>query len=125
METKKRIIITDDDPAVQDAFRLILERAGYEVEIFSNGQPLLTGEFQRPDLIILDRQLSGVDGLDICRHLKGAAETQDIPIIMLSATPQVDRLARAAGADDFIEKPFKMRQLLEAIKKQLVPGIAA
>lgn len=125
METKKRIIITDDDPGVQDAFRLILERAGYEVEIFSNGQPLLTGQFQRPDLIILDRQLSGVDGLDICRHLKGQAETRDIPVVMLSASPHIDRLARAAGADDFIEKPFKMRHLLDVVRERLAHGLPA
>ena len=125
MEKKKRIIITDDDPGVQDAFRLILERAGYEVEIFPNGGPLLAGDFQKPDLIILDRQLSGVDGLDICRHLKGQEETRDIPVIMLSASPHIDGMAKAAGADDFIEKPFRMRHLLDAIQKQLTPGLAA
>lgn len=125
METKKRIIITDDDPAVQDAFRLILERAGYDVEIFANGQPLLSGDFVRPDLIILDRQLSGVDGLDICRHLKGEEDTRNIPVIMLSASPHIDRMARAAGADDFIEKPFRMRHLLDAVSRHLAPPMAA
>lgn len=119
MEQKKRIIVTDDDPGVQDAFRIVLERAGYAVELLPNGDQLLEDQFERPDLIILDRQLSGVDGLDVCRYLKNHESHKKIPVLMLSASPHVDRMARAAGADDFLEKPFKMRQLLDAVARQL------
>lgn len=108
---KQHIILTDDDSGIQDAVRLILERAGYEVTIFSNGDALLSNSFEIPDLFILDKQLSGVDGLDICRFLKAQAITGSIPVIILSASPHISRLALAAGADDFLEKPFKMTAL--------------
>ncbi len=118
MSIKKKILITDDDPGVQDSFRMILERAGYAVEVFTDGARLLTGDFEIPDLFVLDTQLSGIDGLDICRHLKSNDETRHIPLIMLSATPHIDRLAISAGADGFIEKPFKMQHLLDTVARQ-------
>ncbi len=121
----KHIILTDDDPGVQDAFRTALERAGYTVTVFANGAPLLEGRFETPDLFLLDKQLSGVDGLDICRHLKADARTAAVPIIMLSATPQIDRLAKAAGADGFLEKPFRLKQLMDAITHHLEAWVAA
>jgi DNA-binding response OmpR family regulator len=113
----KKIIVVDDDPAIQDAFRLIFTRAGYQVTVYSNGQALLTGNFEHPDILILDKQLSGADGLDICRLLKQKAETKHIPIIMLSASPHIQRLFKAAGANDFLEKPFKLKDLLDIVKK--------
>jgi DNA-binding response OmpR family regulator len=113
----KKIILTDDDPGVQDAFRIVLERAGYAVQVFANGNPLLEGAFERPDLIILDKQLSGVDGLDVCRHLKSQPETADVPVVMISATPQAEAWALEAGADAFLEKPFKMKDLLATVAR--------
>jgi DNA-binding response OmpR family regulator len=113
----KKIILTDDDPGVQDAFRIVLERAGYSVQVFTNGNPLLEGAFERPDLFILDKQLSGVDGLDVCRHLRSQPETVDVPIIMISATPHASTWALEAGADIFLEKPFRMKELLAAVAK--------
>ena len=110
---KKKVIITDDDNAMQDALRLIFERAGYEATIYANGNSLLNNGHELPDIYILDKQLSGVDGLDICRHLKAQARSSNIPVIMLSATPNIAKLAIEAGAAAFLEKPFKMRDLLE------------
>ena len=116
-EAMKKIILTDDDPGVQDAFRIVLERAGYSVQVFTNGNPLLEGAFDSPDLFILDKQLSGVDGLDVCRHLKSQPATLDVPIIMISATPHASAWALEAGADVFLEKPFRMKELLAAVSK--------
>jgi len=113
----KKIVLADDDPGIQDAAKLILERAGYEVTLLSNGDSLLEDQQHYPDLFILDKQLSGVDGLDICRHLKAQNRTRNIPIIMFSASPQIGKLARMAGADDFLEKPFKMKELREMVNK--------
>jgi DNA-binding response OmpR family regulator len=112
---KKRILITDDDPGVQDIFRIIFERAGYEVVIVQNAREILDNKFERPHIFLLDKQLSGVDGLDVCRHLKSQDDTKDIPVIMVSATPGLDLLSKQAGADDFIEKPFSMRNLLSIV----------
>jgi DNA-binding response OmpR family regulator len=66
---------------------------------------------------LLDRQLSGQDGLKVCRFLKSQSQTKDIPVIIVSATPGIGKLAQEAGADDFIEKPFQMKELLNVVAK--------
>jgi len=113
----RRILIAEDDPGMQDAIRLIFERAGYQVTILATGEPLLRNNFELPDVFILDKQLSGVDGLDICRYLKQQENTRNIPVIMLSANPHIGKLSAEAGADDYLEKPFLVKILLEKVKK--------
>ena len=113
---KGRVLITDDDTAVQDAFRMIFEHAGYDTDIHTDGQRLLSGDYQLPDLFILDKQLPGVDGLDICRHLKATERSRSVPVLMLSASPKLEVQALAAGADSFQEKPFRMHDLLEKVR---------
>ena len=113
----KKIIIAEDDPAIRDTCRMILERAGYHVTMLSNGDTLLNGHYEIPDIFVLDKQLSGVDGLDICRYLKQQETTRHIPVIMLSASPQISRLAELAGASGWLEKPFKMQALRDMVAK--------
>ena len=120
----KRIVVTDDDAGIQDVLKLILERAGYEVDVISNGNDILKNHFVLPDLFILDKQLSGIDGLDVCRHLKSQKKTAHIPILMISANPNINHLAREAGAEDFIEKPFEMKFLLNKVEKYIVGELA-
>ncbi len=115
----KKILCADDDPGLQDVFPLIFERAGYHVTMVSNGEQLLENEFETPDLFLLDKQLSGIDGMEICRFLKGQDSTRDIPIIIVSASPNLDQQAKDAGADGFIEKPFQMKYMLELLKKYI------
>src|SRR5689334_15688997 len=86
----KKIIFVDDDPTIQDVINLILED-DYDVEIFSKGEPLFNDEFTVPNLFLLDRQLSGVDGLDLCRHLKAQERTRHVPVIIISAAPNILR----------------------------------
>lgn len=114
---KKKILITDDDEGVQDIFKLIFERAGYEVQVFGEALSILENRFSSPDLFVLDRQLSGQDGLKVCKFLKSQNSTRDIPVIIVSATPGIGKLAREAGADDFIEKPFQIKDLLGVVEK--------
>lgn len=114
---KKRILITDDDEGVQDIFKLIFERAGYDVDIHGGAVSILENNYNCPDLFLLDRQLSGEDGLKVCRFLKSQSLTKNIPVIIVSATPGIGRLAQEAGADDFIEKPFQMKELLKVVEK--------
>ncbi len=114
---KKKILITDDDEGVQDIFKLIFERAGYDVTIFSEALSILENHFTHPDIFLLDRQLSGQDGLKVCQFLKSQPSTRDIPVIIVSATPGIGKLAKEAGADDFIEKPFQMKELLNVVEK--------
>jgi len=116
---KKKIIIVEDDPAILDALTIMLDEAGHEVAGFRNGEAILNNSFEVPQLFILDKQLSGVDGLDICRFLKDQERTRGIPVMMLSASPQVERQAMLAGADDFIEKPLRMQRFLSRVSKLL------
>lgn len=115
----KRILVADDDPGIQDIFKIILESAGYTVEIISNGENILRDNYIVPDLFLLDKRLSGIDGIDICLHLKSQATTAHIPVIMISANPGIGVLSQEAGADDFIEKPFDIKHLLEMVKAYL------
>jgi DNA-binding response OmpR family regulator len=115
----KRIFCADDDPGLQEVFPLIFTRAGYDVTMFSNGEELLKNESLPPDLFLLDKQLSGVNGMEICQVLKSQAITKNIPVIIVSASPDLDKQSKAAGADDYIEKPFKMQNLLSMMKKYL------
>jgi CheY-like chemotaxis protein len=114
-----QIIIADDDASMRDIFQLILQRAGYTVTLYADGEELLGNGYRVPDLFILDKQLSGVDGLDICRFLKSQESTKNIPVIIISASPYVANHAGDAGAEAFVEKPFKTKELLEVIKKYI------
>ena len=114
---KEHIIIADDDPGIQDLFQIIFERAGYNVTIHTNGENLMDNAFEVPDAFILDKQLSGIDGVDICRFLKSQERTKHVPVIMLSANPNIRNIAMEAGADDCMEKPFKIQDLLALVNK--------
>ena len=114
---KKKILIIDDDPSILDILRIVFEKAGYEVIIESDGQAILDNKFETPDIILLDRFLSGIDGLDICRHLKNDLRSKHIPIIMVSASPDIAITAMNAGADRFIEKPFEIVEILKCIEE--------
>lgn len=112
----KKILIVEDDEGIRDVLNLILRKAGYETTCFPNGTAVMQDDFETPNLFLLDKQLSGVDGLDLCRHLKENIHTKNIPVIMISANPQIGALSIEAGADDYIEKPFTIDHLLSTIK---------
>lgn len=120
----KNIIMIDDDASILDIFKLIFERAGYEVTAFNSPEMIFNNTFNEPDIFIIDRQLSGVDGLDLCRHLKNRVPNKHTPIIIFSASPNLDKQARDAGADDFLEKPFKTKVLLQMVEKHLTEHAA-
>lgn len=122
MTKGKQIIFVDDDPAIQDVVRLMLEAIGYEITVLSTGASLLNDSFSQPDLFILDNQLPGVSGLDICRHLKKQPDTKHIPVLILSASPQIVQQAKEACADGLIEKPFRMQDLRNEVKR-LMKGV--
>jgi CheY-like chemotaxis protein len=104
---------------IRDITRLVLERAGYTVTVYPNGEPLLETEYELPDLYLLDKQLSGIDGLEVCRYLKQQEKTKHIPVIMLSASPHISTLYIEAGANDFLEKPFSTKQLRDMTAKYM------
>ena len=116
----KQIIIADDDPGIRDVFDILFKRHGYNATIYANAELLMHNDFELPDLFIIDKQLSGVDGLELCRFLKAQESTRDIPVIIISASPFISTLAMDAGADEFLEKPFRVKELLSIVQKHIL-----
>ena len=113
-----RILVVDDDPDIGIMIKTILEYHGYVVTVISKAdqaeEMLRTGSF---GLLIMDMLLSGVNGVDICSGLKQDPTTGHVPVIMISAHPNAQKLCRDAGAEDFISKPFEMQEILAKIEK--------
>lgn len=112
---KCKIMVVEDDPAISDILAIMLKRNGYDVVEYATGESLLNEDLEWPDLFLLDKQLTDMDGIELCKHLKNQPATQHIPLIILSATPGLHEIVRKAGADAFIEKPFTSRALLNTI----------
>jgi len=113
----KNILIVEDEQSIIKLVQFNLEKAGFEVEIATDGQIALEKVQQyKPDLVILDLMLPKVDGLEVCRRLR--QEKQHIPILILTAkTDEFDKvLGLELGADDYMTKPFSPRELIARIK---------
>ena len=116
----KKILLIDDDPDVIAVLQVLLKKNGYEVASASREEEAYNQvKFFKPDLIVLDVLLSGVDGRIICKKLKNSTASKHIPIIMFSAHPGAQKNMEEFGADDFISKPFESNKLLERIEVQL------
>lgn len=114
-----RILVIDDDTGILEAVQALLEDEGYDVTLATNGAvslDLIQGTMALPDLILLDVLLSGDDGRDVCRTLKGDSRTQHIPIIMMSAHPNVRSSVQACGANSFLAKPYDIDDLLNQVE---------
>lgn len=118
----KHLVLVDDDPAILDVFGLIFSDPEYSVSVFSEPEALLTLKTGIPDLIFLDRQLSGADGLEVCRRLKKSSLTRNIPIVIISASPGIQQQAKEAGAVAIVEKPFSVKELRQLVKTTLAAG---
>jgi DNA-binding response OmpR family regulator len=113
---EKKIMIADDDPGIVDAVEMMLEFEGYTVTSTVDGATVLDMKEELPDLLLLDIWMSGEDGRDICKKLKSENITKNIPVIMISASRDIRDSAMAAGADDFLAKPFEMDELIKRIE---------
>jgi DNA-binding response OmpR family regulator len=113
---QKKIMIADDDPGIVDAVEMMLEFEGYKVTSTVDGATVLDMKEELPDLLLLDIWMSGEDGRDICKKLKSENITKNIPVIMISASRDIRDSAMAAGADDFLAKPFEMDELIKRIE---------
>lgn len=109
---RKKILVADDDKDIVIVLTMMLEDAGYEVRSTANEQTAQMVEDYLPDLLLLDIVMAGIDGRDICIYLKSQQSTKYIPVIMVSANQNTEKIAREAGANDFIAKPFDMDELL-------------
>jgi len=114
-----KLLVVDDEQAITDLLEYNLRRNGYRVVVAHDGrQALRLAQAEQPDLVILDLMLPGLDGLDVCRALQRASP---VPIIMLTARDEeVDRVVGLElGADDYVTKPFSVRELMARVKAVL------
>jgi DNA-binding response OmpR family regulator len=114
-----RILIVDDDPRLLHIVAMYLGIEGYDVVTAENGEDGLREiEAHRPDLVILDIMMPGMDGVEACRRIRADPETQNLPVVMFSALSSDDDIERArlAGANHLITKPFNLVGLGSVVK---------
>lgn len=117
--SKELIFAVDDEVHIQQLIKYNLEANGYKVLTFESGESLLNEvKTTIPDLFILDIMLPGIDGLEVCRQLRQNSRSKNVPVIMLTAKgEEFDRvLGLELGADDYITKPFSVRELTARVK---------
>jgi DNA-binding response OmpR family regulator len=113
MKKKVCLIETDDD------LRLLLQESlsedGYQVEALSNAYPLFEVSRNWPDVFLIEIELESINGLEICRWIKNQEETMNIPVILISGSPELDVLANDSRADGCISKPVDLDELQKAL----------
>ncbi|GAA5210188.1 response regulator transcription factor [Streptomyces thinghirensis] len=117
--TTARVLVVDDDPTVAEVVAGYLDRAGYVVDRADDGPTALArAAAHRPDLVVLDLMLPGMDGLEVCRRMRGQGP---VPVIMLTARGDEDDriLGLEVGADDYVTKPFSPRELVLRVESVL------
>jgi DNA-binding response OmpR family regulator len=118
------VLVADDDEDILQLLTFRLERAGYEIVQARNGKQALQLALElHPALAVLDVMMPGLDGYEVTRELRGNEATTSMPVILLTARAQPSDVARgvAAGADDYVKKPFDGRELKERVERLLRP----
>ena len=111
----KRIVIVEDDEGIRDALKFVFDLCLFEVVMYENIPPIGTGETCLPHLFIIDAQLAGANGIDLCYLLKQNGRSGVVPVIIMSANPYTKQQALDAGADAFLEKPFKLQYIRQLV----------
>lgn len=117
--SRQKVLVVEDEPSLVDTLQYSLTRQGYDVVVSSDGaQALEVARRERPDLVVLDVMLPSMDGFEVCRILR---QEMSAPILMLTArTDEVDKVVGLeVGADDYLTKPFSMRELTARVKALL------
>ncbi|MDQ8051943.1 MAG: response regulator [Pedobacter sp.] len=117
---KKRISVLEDDQDLRDMFTILLEGEGYQVETFATVASFNQGlEQNLPDLFILDVRLPDGNGMEVCKLVKSAKETSNIPVIVMSAHRNFDRQISTCTAEAYVAKPFEITSLIGQIRQLL------
>lgn len=114
----KRVLLAEDEPSIVTPIQYLLERAGFTVDIYTNGEDALDAAISEPpDVMVLDVMLPGLDGFAVLRHLRADPRGQSVRVLMLTAKGQREDRERAleAGANLFITKPFANAELIDAV----------
>jgi len=118
----RQIIVAEDDEDIRLFVSIILAKEGYRIESFDNATSALeAAATAEPDLYLLDVRMPGVTGIDLCRRLRADPRFEHSPILMMSAETSQQNIeaAMAAGADDYLPKPFSRAELLDRVKALL------
>jgi two-component system response regulator MtrA len=119
---KARILVVDDDEALAEMIGIVLRNDGFDPVFCGDGAKALeVFRANRPDLVLLDLMLPGMDGIEVCRLIRAES---DVPIVMLTAKSDTSDVVRGleSGADDYVAKPFKPAELVARVRARLRPG---
>lgn len=126
-----KVLIVEDEEALGTLLKYNLTKEGFETILVRDGEEaLLRVEEERPDAVVLDWMLPSVSGIEVCRRLRAGPETQNIPVVMLTARSEESDKIRGleTGADDYLTKPFSMGELaarIRAVLRRIRPGLVA
>ena len=121
------VLVAEDDPDIRALVVLKLEQAGFDVRAYGDGlSALAAAQGNPPDVAVLDVEMPGMSGTDVCRMLRTNDDTRDMAIILLTGLVRETDIMRglAAGADDYVLKPFSPRDLIDRVKVMLDRAIA-
>src|SRR5450756_1855870 len=122
---RESVLVVDDEPDILELVKYNLDKEGYQVTVVATGEDALAAtRTKMPDIVILDLMLPGVDGLEVCRRLRGDPKTRNIPIVMLTAKGDEADVVTGLelGASDYVTKPFSPRVLTARIRAVLRRG---
>jgi DNA-binding response OmpR family regulator len=122
-----KVLVVEDDVDIQDLVIALLSRVGHEVIAEDNGDAGLAAALsQGPDLVILDWMMPGLSGVEVCRGMRADPRTTNVPVLMLTSKAQEADIDQAftAGADDYMVKPFRGRELVSRVQALTARGVS-
>lgn len=114
-----RIYIAEQDKLLQRDLKVILRKSGFDVSIFDSGYGIVSLMDNWPDIFLIEIELPGINGLEVCKWLKSQENTRDIPVIFISGQSYLKVLAASAHADDYIQKPLVYPLVISKIRECL------
>jgi DNA-binding response OmpR family regulator len=121
---KPKVTIVDDDRDTRELLSLALESEGFEVNAAANGLRLIASlQLKRPDVILMDVNMSWIDGFELCKAVKKNEQFRDIPVVFISGRgePEDKRRGREAGATDYFVKPLDLEALMKRLRELIQP----